>query len=86
MKYIILTAVVLFILVGGIGANTYVQHFNQKTKTTATSGWVFKKTLNLEEYKNVSTGNDLWGTYNNYTRSDRHTETLTVYCNKFCRK
>ena len=65
---------------------TYTQHFNQDSKDTATSGIFFKTTLNLGEYKNVSTGNNLWGTYNRYTRSDRHSETITVYCNKYCKK
>ena len=64
---------------------TYTQHFNQDSKTTATSGIFFKTTLNLAEYRNVSTGNGLWGTFSRYTRSDRHTETITVYCNEYCK-
>ena len=77
-----ITAVIMFAVI----SNIWVQHFNQDSETTATSGWYFQTTLNLEEYKNVSTGNDLWGTYDRYTRSDRHTETITVYCNKYCKE
>ncbi len=66
-------------------ANQYKQHFNQDSNNTAVSGWVFKTSLNLDEYKNVSSGNDLWGNFNRYTRSDRHTEAITVYCNKYCK-
>ncbi len=66
----------------------YAQHFNQDSKVTATSGIFFQTTLNLEEYKNVSTGNNLWGTFDRYTRSDRMgpEDALTVYCNKYCKQ
>ncbi len=64
----------------------YTQHFNQDSEKTATSGILFQTTLNLIEYRNVSTGNNLWGTFNRYTRSDRHADTLTVYCNKYCKE
>lgn len=64
----------------------YFQRYNQDSKTTATTGFFYKKTLNLPEYRNVSSGNGIWGKYENYTRSDRHTETITVYCNDFCKK
>ena len=76
-----------FILIGTITAlyYTYTQHFNQDSKDTATSGIFFKTTLNLKEYKNVSTANNLWGTYNVYSRSDRHDEVLKVYCNQYCK-
>ncbi len=86
IKFLIIFTTTALILFGAVGSNIYVQHFNQDSNTTATSGWVFKTTLNLKEYKNVSTGNNLWGTFNRYTRSDRHTETITVYCNKYCKK
>ena len=80
------TGLALFLLVLGTGlAYSYTQHFNQDSKETATSGIFFKTTLNLKEYRNVSTGNDLWGTFDRYTRSDRHSETITVYCNKYCK-
>lgn len=82
----LLLALILFVVILSVWAsNTYVQHFNQDSETTATSGWFFKTTLNLTEYNNVSTGNDLWGTFDRYTRSDRHTETITVYCNDYCK-
>ena len=77
------TAALLFV---AVGLNIHMQHFNQDSNTTATSGWYFKTTLNLEEYKNVSTGNNLWGKFDRYTRSDRHTEVIEVYCNDFCKK
>ena len=64
---------------------SYTQKYVQGSSTTATKGIVFKKTLNLEVYKNVSSGNDFWGTYDRYSRSDRHTEALTVYCKEYCK-
>ena len=82
------TIVMLFIgalvILGGMTGWGYIQHCKQDSNTTATQGVYFQKTLNLTEYKNVSSGNDLWGTYHRYTRSDRHTETITVYCNQYC--
>ncbi len=84
-KWILLFTLTVIVIFGGIAVNTYTQHFNQDSNNTATSGWVFRTTLNLDEYKNVSTGNDLWGTFDRYTRSDRHTETITVYCNQYCK-
>jgi len=86
MKWVLLVAFLTLALMGAFTANLYVQHFNQDSETTATSGWFFQTTLNLEEYKNVSTGNDLWGSFDRYTRSDRHTETITVYCNEYCKE
>ena len=76
-----------FLFVGGaVTWFNYSQHFNQDSTNTATSGIYFQTTLNLDEYRNVSQGNDLWGTFSRYTRSDRHSETITVYCNKYCTK
>lgn len=63
----------------------YTQVFVQDSPTTATKGILFKKTLKLEAYKNVSSGNDIWGRYDRYSRSDRHTEALTIYCKDFCK-
>ena len=75
----------LLIMIGLTWYN-YTQHFNQDSKDTATSGIIFYTTLNLKEYRNVSTGNNLWGTFDRYTRSDRHSETITVYCNQYCKE
>jgi len=86
MKYTIIGSITLFIAIGLIAYYNYTQHYNQDSKSTATSGIFFKTTLNLSEYKNVSTGNDLWGTFNRYSRSDRHGDVLTIYCNDFCQK
>lgn len=63
----------------------YMGRYNQDSETTATAGIFFKTTLHLDEYKNISNGNSIWGDYERYTRSDRHTETITVYCNKYCK-
>jgi len=63
----------------------YTQRFNQDSDTTATQGVFFTKTLNLNAYKRVSDGISMWGEYSNYSRSDRHDETVTVYCNEFCK-
>ncbi len=76
----------LFLTVLALGLwYSYIQHFNQDSKTTATSGIIFKTTLNLAEYRNVSTANNMWGTYNIYSRSDRHNEQINVYCNQYCK-
>ena len=64
----------------------YSQRFVQKTSLTATKGIFFKKTLNLDKYENVSSGNGFLGNYDRYSRSDRHSEVITVYCNKFCKE
>jgi len=86
MKYAI-AALLAFFTVGAFFLwIMYTQLYNQNSKTTATSGIYFQKTLNLKEYKNVATGNDLWGTYHRYTRSDRHNDMITVYCHDYCNK
>jgi len=77
---IVLVAVATAILL------SYSQKFTQDSNITATAGIVFKKTLNLEHYKPVSSGLGVWGRYTNYSRSDRQTEYITVYCNKYCSK
>lgn len=83
MKYKIILIVLSVLLV--TAWFEHMQHYNQDSKTTATSGILFKKTLNLNAYKHVADGNNLWGKYNRYSRSDRHDEALTVYCNKYCK-
>ena len=65
---------------------TYAGKYVQTSPTTATTGIIFKETLNLNEFRNVSSGNDLFGKYTSYTRSDRQSEVTIVYCNKFCNK
>ena len=85
MKIIISVFIVIMLGVSTALYYTYTQHFNQNSKDTATSGIFFKTTLNLEEYKNVSTANNLWGTFNVYSRSDRHDEIIRVYCNDYCK-
>ena len=85
MKQAFIGLGVFLLVMAGITWYNYTQHYNQDNKDTATSGIFFKTTLNLKEYKNVSTGNDLWGTFDVYSRSDRHTETLKIYCNKYCK-
>jgi len=87
IKTLAIFTTVTVVLFSIVGINIYVQHFNQDSNTTATSGWFFQTTLNLKEYRNVSTGNNLWGTFDRYTRSDRMgpEDTLTVYCNKYCK-
>ena len=72
----------LYLFVQYIYAGKYVQ----TSSATATTGIIFKETLNLKEFRNVSSGNDIWGKYTCYTRSDRHSEVTIVYCNKFCTK
>ena len=85
IKVITILTSIFLIIVLSVSANVYMQHFNQDSETTATSGWYFQTTLNLKEYKNVSAGNNLWGKFERYTRSDRHTEVIEVYCNDYCK-
>jgi len=85
IKHIIAgTLITILILIIGIWYH-YTQVYVQDSSTTATKGIIFKKTLKLDAYKNVSSGNDIWGKYDRYSRSDRHTEALTVYCKDYCK-
>ena len=65
---------------------TYAGKYVQTSPTTATTGIIFKETMNLNEFRNVSSGNNIWGKYTCYTRSDRHAEVTIVYCKQFCTK
>ena len=84
---IILTGLIalIFVIVISVWYH-YTQVFVQDTSSTATKGIFFKKTLKLDAYKNISSGNDIWGTYDRYSRSDRHTEAITVYCREYCKE
>lgn len=78
------------ILVTGIVISTsiwyhFTQVYVQDSQNTATMGIFFKKTLNLDAYKKISSGNDIWGNYDKYSRSDRHTEAETIYCKEYCK-
>ena len=64
---------------------SYMQRYNQDSPITATKGIIFQKTLHLNQYKLVSNGNDIWGKYDRYTRSDRHSDTISVYCHEYCK-
>ena len=64
----------------------YSQEFVQDSNTTATKGIFMQKTLNLDVYKRVSSGNGWLGQYDRYSRSDRHQDVLTIYCKDFCKK
>lgn len=64
---------------------SYSQKYVQDSAQTATKGILFKTTLNLSEYNNISKGNDIWGRFDSYSRSDRHTEVLRIYCNDYCK-
>ena len=63
----------------------YSQEFRQDSNTTATKGILLKQELNLVHYKNVSSGLGLYGNYSRYSRSDRHDDVITVWCNDYCR-
>jgi len=86
MKIILIVLTLLALVVTVTLGVAYTQRFNQDGKQTATSGIFFHKTLNLNAYKMVSSGTSMWGRYANYSRSDRHNETVTVYCNDYCKK
>ena len=75
-----IAGIYLFIL------DLYAGKYVQNSPTTATTGIIFKETLNLNEFRNVSSGNNIWGKYTCYSRSDRQSEVTIVYCNKFCIK
>jgi len=87
-KYIttIVVAIVLTVLAYGTYSYIYAQQYVQDSNTTATKGIFFKSTLNLEAYQNVSKGNGWLGKFERYSRSDRHTEVLTIYCKDYCKK
>lgn len=74
---LVLTATIFYI---------YSQEYVQDSKDSATKGLIFKKTLNLEHYKNVSSGNGMLGKYDRYSRSLNHSDVITVYCKEFCKE
>ena len=79
----------LFVLAVGIGliiSYVYSQRFVQDSPNTATTGIWMKTTLNLDQYKNVSSGNGWLGKFDRYSRSDRHNDVLTIYCKEYCKK
>lgn len=82
----LLSIMVLAAMTGAIFAYVFSQRYVQDSPTTATTGIFFKTTLNLEEYNNVSSGNAWLGKFDRYSRSDRHTEVITVYCKTYCKK
>jgi len=84
-QYILSIMGVILIVTGSIWYS-FTQKYVQDSPITATTGIIWKKTLNLKEYKNISSGNNIWGKYDSYSRSDRHTEVLTIYCRNFCKK
>ena len=86
LKNILIGIIGIAIIAGGFVWYMFTQKYVQDSPTTATTGIFFKKTLNLEEYKNISSGNSAWGKYDSYSRSDRHTEVLQIYCNTYCKK
>ena len=65
-------------------AYMYSQRYVQDSPNTATTGIFFKKTLKLDVYENVASGNGWLGTYDRYSRSDRHSDVITVYCKEYC--
>lgn len=84
LGYLIGAAISVFFILLGVGA-LYSQKFTQDSVSTATQGIVFQKTLNLNAYKRVSSGLGMWGSYDNYSRSDRHGDIVTVYCGSYCK-
>ena len=67
-----------------ISLDIYFSLYKQNSPTTATRGFIFRNTVNLNAYKHISSGNNLFGDYKNYSRSDRHDELITIYCNEYC--
>lgn len=85
-KAIFMSLLLIVVLTIGFVWYSFTQKYVQDSPTTATTGILFQKTLNLKEYKNISSGNSVWGKYDSYSRSDRHTEVLRIYCNEYCKK
>jgi len=89
MKNLLTYLLYIFVLTA-IGATTlwyqYSQRYVQDGPKTATTGIFFQKTLNLKEYRRVSNGNGFLGKYDRWSRSDRHNDVITVYCNQYCSK
>ncbi len=81
----VLVAIILGVVAGATIAYIYSQRYVQDSLTTATTGIWFQTTLNLEEYKNVSSGNGWLGDFDRYSRSDRHNDIITVYCKEYCK-
>ena len=84
MKYVhgfIVLIVILWVTI----AFKYSRMYVQDSSITATKGIFFKKTLNLTVYQRVSSGNNMWGQYDRYSRSDRHSEVIQIYCKEYCK-
>ena len=84
MKQTLLTVLAFTVASVLFGGYKYAQLYKQDSNETATSGILFKKSLHLDKYQKVSSGNGLLGNYDNYSRSDRHNELVTVYCKNWC--
>ncbi len=82
LSYLAVLSLSLFLLLSYL----YSQKYVQDGANTATTGIILKQTLNLKEYKRVSSGLGVWGKYDRYSRSDRHDDVLTIYCNNWCEK
>ena len=86
-KTILAYAIFLLVLVASTSIFVwylYTQKYVQDGEHTATTGIIWTTTLNLTEYKRVSSGVGVWGKFDRYSRSDRHNDVLTIYCNEYC--
>ena len=78
----IVTGIIMAMLVAlssPIVIYSYTQRFVVDNNATATKGILFQKTIYLKEYKHLGKGNGLFGNYDRYSRSDRHSDVLSVY-------
>lgn len=89
-KQTIQAIVAVLVALGLYAYYSLSQLYTQDSTTTATSGVLFTKTLNLTAYKQISDGKNfmypIMGKFVNYSRSDRHNELVTVYCGEYCPK
>ena len=85
MKKIIIASFLIILPMLLVLGALYTQKYTQNTKNTAIKGIFFQQQLNLEHYKNVSSGLNAWGKYDRYSRSDRHDDVITVYCQRWCK-
>ena len=78
LAYIVGYTMVLSAFIVPLSLFSYTQRYVQVNENNATNGIFFTKTIDLKEFKKVGTGSGLFGTYDSYSRSDRH-EAISVY-------
>ncbi len=86
MKYLFSIAALLMVLIIVATGIMYSKKYTQISHTQAVKGILFKEYLNLDAYKEVSSGLSIWGYYTDYSRSDREAEKTRILCKDYCKK